>query len=169
MVEGRIFISYERNARPDDSLAKRLYTALSQAGHRVFIDQTIKIGLEWAREIERPLETSDFLRVLLSEASVNSEMVAKEVEYVRPHYQRTGRARLLPVPQLLIDSPPTPMLQYYQAGVAQLAEQLFCKQQVVGSIPTTGSSEQGFLMRRTSDHHWSVLSLLWVMDAKMDA
>jgi hypothetical protein len=32
------------------------------------------------------------------------------------------------------------MLQYSYAGVAQLAEQLFCKQQVVGSIPTTGSS-----------------------------
>jgi hypothetical protein len=35
------------------------------------------------------------------------------------------------------------MLQYYCAGVAQLVEQLFCKQQVVGSSPTTGSKEEG--------------------------
>ena len=40
-----------------------------------------------------------------------------------------------------IDSPPSLMLQYEgRAGVAQLVEQLFCKQQVVGSSPTTGSS-----------------------------
>jgi hypothetical protein len=40
-----------------------------------------------------------------------------------------------------IDSPATPMLQYdHNAGVAQLVEQLFCKQQVVSSSLSTGSS-----------------------------
>src|SRR5437762_688210 len=40
-----------------------------------------------------------------------------------------------------IDSALTPMLQYaWRAGVAQLVEQLFCKQQVVSSSLSTGSS-----------------------------
>ena len=40
-----------------------------------------------------------------------------------------------------IDDRSGDMVQYARegAGVAQLAEQMFCKHQVVGSIPTTGS------------------------------
>jgi len=49
---------------------------------------------------------------------------------------RTCRSELISA----IDSPPVVVLQWICAGVAQLAEQLFCKQQVVGSIPTTGST-----------------------------
>ena len=42
-----------------------------------------------------------------------------------------------------IDSPPGLMLQYDgSAGVAQLVEQLFCKQQVVSSSLSTGSSSR---------------------------
>ena len=42
-----------------------------------------------------------------------------------------------------IDSPPGLMLQYNgSAGVAQLVEQLFCKQQVVSSSLSTGSRNQ---------------------------
>jgi archaellum biogenesis ATPase FlaH len=96
-TRARIFISYKRNGEPDQSLAKRLYTALGQAGHRVFIDQTMKVGIEWAREIDRQIEASDFFVVLLSDISVNSEMVAKEVEYAHRQNQRTGKSRLLPV------------------------------------------------------------------------
>ncbi len=42
----------------------------------------------------------------------------------------------------LIQSRPVSGLRYplEDAGVAQLAEQLFCKQQVTGSIPVAGSS-----------------------------
>jgi serine/threonine protein kinase len=97
IVGKQVFISYKRGAEPDEPLAKRVYAALGQAGHRLFIDQNMKIGVEWAREIERQIEASDFLMVFLSEASMNSEMVAKEVEHAHRHYQRTGRARLLPV------------------------------------------------------------------------
>jgi hypothetical protein len=93
----QLFISYKRNAVPDESLARNLYQAFVQAGHRVFIDQDLKVGVAWAAEIQRQIEASDFMLVLLSEASVHSEMVAKEVEYAHRCYQQAGKARLLPV------------------------------------------------------------------------
>src|SRR5215210_748965 len=79
-TRARIFISYKRDVMPDETLAHDLKSALTQAGHHSFIDQTMLLGVEWALEIERQIKKSDFLLVLLSEASAQSEMVAKEVE-----------------------------------------------------------------------------------------
>lgn len=93
----RIFISYKRNVEPDASLAQDLYEALTGAGHQVFIDQTMKVGAALAEEIRRQIEACDFLLVLLSEASSNSEMVAQEIKHAHQHYQHTGKARLLPI------------------------------------------------------------------------
>jgi hypothetical protein len=93
----RVFISYKRNTPLDEPLARQLHDAFRQAGHTVFIDQTMKIGVEWAREIERQIVASDYMVILLSEASVNSEMVAMELECAYKAMQRTGKARLLPV------------------------------------------------------------------------
>ena len=87
-----MFISYKRNVEPDEGLALRLHEALTEAGHKGFIDQTMKIGVAWAAEIQRQIEACDVMVVLLSEASAHSEMVAKEVEFAG----RTGK-RLLPV------------------------------------------------------------------------
>jgi hypothetical protein len=93
----RVFISYKRNTQVDEPLARRLYRAFQQAGHRPFIDQTIPVGVEWAREIERQIEQADFMVVLLSATSVHSEMVATEIEFAHRQSQRSGNARLLPV------------------------------------------------------------------------
>ena len=93
----QIFISYKRHADPDEPLAMRLRTALEQAGHQVFIDQSLPIGVTWAQEINRQIAASDFMVVLLSAASVQSEMVAAEVAYAHKHHQATGKAKLLPV------------------------------------------------------------------------
>src|SRR5262245_45962082 len=96
-AKAHIFISYKRNTIPDEPLALRLHSAFKQACHSVFIEQRIKVGVEWAREIQRQVEACDWMLVLLSDASVHSEMVAKEVEYAHKYNQRTGKARLLPV------------------------------------------------------------------------
>jgi class 3 adenylate cyclase len=92
-----IFISYKRDTADDEPLTLRLHDAFEQAGHNVFIDQRIKVGVEWAREIQRQIEASDFLIVLLSEVSTQSEMVAKEIEYADQLRQQTGRPQILPV------------------------------------------------------------------------
>jgi AAA-like domain/TIR domain len=96
-IKARVFISYKRKAAPDEQLAERLHAAFFQAGHHVFIDKTMKVGMEWAREIDRQIDDSDFLVVLLSEASTQSEMVAKEVEHAHERHQHTHKSRLLPV------------------------------------------------------------------------
>lgn len=93
----QIFISYKRNVEPDESLAVRLRGALEEAGHRVFIDQEITIGLDWVAEIHRQIEASNFMLVLLSEASIHSEMVAGEIEYANQNYECTGQSRLIPI------------------------------------------------------------------------
>ncbi|MEZ4727143.1 MAG: AAA-like domain-containing protein [Caldilineaceae bacterium] len=96
-TQAQIFISYKRHADPDEPLALQLRTALEGAGHRVFIDQALPIGVAWAQAINRQIEASDFLIVLLSAVSVQSEMVAAEVAYAHKHHQRTGKAKVLPI------------------------------------------------------------------------
>ena len=96
-TQAQIFISYKRHADPDEALALQLRTALESAGHRVFIDQALPVGVAWAQAINRQIEASDFLVVLLSAASVQSEMVAAEVAHAHKHHQRTGKAKVLPV------------------------------------------------------------------------
>jgi hypothetical protein len=76
----------------------RLCQAFEQSGHRVFVDQRLNVGTEWANELERQIEASDFLVVLLSAAAVQSEMVAHEIEHAYNYSQQhAGKARLLPV------------------------------------------------------------------------
>ena len=93
----KVFISYKRNVEPDEPLALYLYHFLKERGHNVFIDQTMKIGVEWGREIQAQIETSDFFLVLLSQASADSEMVVEEVEYAHQRKKTHGRPRILPV------------------------------------------------------------------------
>src|SRR5215213_2578884 len=96
-TRARVFISYKRDVKPDETLALDLKSALTQAGHHTFIDQTMLLGVEWALEIERQIKKSDFLLVLLSEASAQSEMVAKEVENASKLQQQTGKPVIVPV------------------------------------------------------------------------
>lgn len=110
--KAQIMISYKRNTPLDEPLARRMYAAFQQAGHTVFIDRAMKVGVEWAREIQRQIEASDFIVVLLSQASVQSEMVAKEAEWAYAHFQSTNKARLLPVRVAFQDPLPYQMSHY---------------------------------------------------------
>lgn len=95
--KARIFISYKRNVNPDEPLCTRLHAALEQAGHDVFVDKEIDIGVKWAAELERQIKACDFIVVLLSAASVQSEMVEAEIRCAHRHHEQTGKSRLLPV------------------------------------------------------------------------
>lgn len=94
----RIFISYKRNADPDEQVALQAHAALSQQ-HTVFIDQkSIPLGLKWAARIEAELGQADFVIVFLSPQSVSSEMVQGEIETAyRLAKERGGRPVILPV------------------------------------------------------------------------
>ncbi len=92
----RIFLSYKRDVDPDQTIALAVHQALSQH-HTVFIDQTMLVGTQWVECIEREIRQADVLIVLLSAASVRSEMVTAEVALAHQLNQEKGRPLILPV------------------------------------------------------------------------
>ncbi len=92
-----IFISYRRNTDPDQRLANHLYAALKAQGHDVFIDNTLRAGEAWLEEIDRQIRVSDYLVVLLSEKSADSEMLQGEVRRAYEYRKRYGQPHTLPV------------------------------------------------------------------------
>ncbi|NTU66047.1 MAG: toll/interleukin-1 receptor domain-containing protein, partial [Chloroflexi bacterium] len=93
----RLFISYKRNAEPDQKLAQALYESLQRGGHQVFMDVTMRTGDAWLEEIDRQLKGSDFLIVLLSQQSADSEMVRAEVSRAYEYRKLQERPQTLPV------------------------------------------------------------------------
>ena len=139
----RVFISYKRGSNPDQLLADALYEFLSRGGHQVFIDITIRMGDAWLEEIDRQLKASDFLIVLLSRQSADSEMVGAEVRRAYKYRMLQGRPQTLPVrvayEGLLpysIDAFLNP-LQYVlwqsEADTARVCEEV--QQAIVGNLP----------------------------------
>ena len=57
---GTVFISYKRDVEPDHSLAARVFEDLQRAGHSVFMDRTMTVGQQWAKEIEAYVRNADF-------------------------------------------------------------------------------------------------------------
>lgn len=94
----RVALIYKRGAEPDETLLRTLEAELQRCGCEVFVDRHLRVGLKWAREIERVLRSSDAVIPLLSPAAVKSEMLALELEISDEAAQaQNGRPRLLPV------------------------------------------------------------------------
>ena len=100
----RVFLSYKRNVGLDGEVADRLVAALTSAGHRIFIDKQLRVGQDWAAEIDRQVRQSDYLIVLLTAESITSEMVRGEIEIGRDQSGKTSSPRILPV-RLGFDGP----------------------------------------------------------------
>ena len=95
--QANLFISYKRHAAADESLARYLHQTLSAEGHHVFIDQTMRAGEAWLEEIDHQIRQSDYLIVLLSKASADSEMVQAEVRRAHAYKQQQGYPVILPI------------------------------------------------------------------------
>jgi hypothetical protein len=94
----RVALLYKRNAQPDDHVLVLLENGLRAAGHDVFIDRHLRIGVEWATEIERQVREADAVIPLLSAAAVQSEMLEGEVKIAwEAAGQKLGKPRILPV------------------------------------------------------------------------
>ena len=93
----RVFLSYKRNVETDSALADEVVAALSAAGHAIFVDKQLRVGQDWAAEIDRRVRQSDYLIVLLTAESVMSEMVRGEIEISRDQAAKTSTPRILPV------------------------------------------------------------------------
>ena len=96
-IPAHLFICYKRQADPDQRLAEYLHKYLTDLGHHVFIDGTLRTGEAWLEEIDREIQASDFLIVLLSTASADSEMVKAEVSRAYEYRKLHGKPHTLPV------------------------------------------------------------------------
>ncbi len=92
-----LFICYKRSIERDRKLAKYLDEFLATQGHDVFIDSNLTTGEAWLEEIDRQIKISDFLVVLLSRESIDSEMVQAEVRRAYEYRKLQGRPHTLPV------------------------------------------------------------------------
>lgn len=96
--EQTIALIYRRGAEADECLLGYLERALQVDGHHIFIDRRLRVGLDWASTIEQTIRTADAVIPLLSPSSVESEMLAFEIQIADEEAQRNqGRPRLLPV------------------------------------------------------------------------
>lgn len=114
-TRSRIFISYKRGTAPDEAVAMAIFEALRDH-HDVFIDQTMLVGTHWAERIEAELRQSDFLISLLTQSSVNSEMVKGEIETAYHLGKQQGKPLILPV-RLAYSEPFTYPLSAYLNGI----------------------------------------------------
>ena len=94
----RIALLYKRSAKPDDQVLGVLEFGLRQAGYNVFVDRHLRVGVEWAREIERQVRDADAVIPLLSSLSIQSEMMSMELQIAAESaLQQFGKPRILPV------------------------------------------------------------------------
>ncbi|MEP0923403.1 AAA-like domain-containing protein [Leptolyngbya sp. ST-U4] len=118
----RVFISY-RSKDPDLKLAQQLHDALAEAGHQVFMAaESIRLGDTWSQRIQQELERCDYFLLLLSQHSVNSEMVTEEIRVARTlrDVRPDHRPAILPVRvQFSLSSP----LNYDQRGYLNQIQQ----------------------------------------------
>jgi hypothetical protein len=90
----RCFISY-RHVSPDQELAQAIGSSLSSYGHEVFLDSKMTVGTRWVDQIEKELRSAEYFVVLLSEHSIQSDMVRQEVELA---YQLAAERKLFILP-----------------------------------------------------------------------
>jgi hypothetical protein len=71
---------------------------LGARGYAIFVDRHLPVGVEWAREIEHQVRTADAVVPILSPSSVESEILAHEVQIAHDAaLGQSGIPRLLPV------------------------------------------------------------------------
>jgi hypothetical protein len=73
---GHIFISYSHQ---DAIYVKQLATALDAEGFNVWVDQRIDYGMQWPFEIEKQLDSSDLVIVVMTPQSKVSQWVQSEL------------------------------------------------------------------------------------------
>lgn len=93
----KIFIAYKRSSERDSQIATILHTFLVSEGHDVFIDKSLRTGTRWLEEIDKQIKSSDFLIVLLSPESADSEMVQSEVKRAYDYRKQQGYPQTIPI------------------------------------------------------------------------
>src|SRR3954469_10847221 len=123
----KVFLSYRRT---DGAVVKRLYDALMArlgSGH-VFMDcQSILLGEDWRRALERALAECDVLVVVIGPDWVSAvddagrRRLEQEEDYVRLEIEEALRRNLRVIP-VLIQGAAMPHPQQLPAGLQSLAD-----------------------------------------------
>src|ERR1041385_4664635 len=95
-MPNKVFISYRR-AAPDDALAAFLEGRFTGNGLEVFRDVKTPIGARWAQEIQKQLLACDYFVVLISELSMDRDMVRQEIQQAHALNVEKGVPAILPV------------------------------------------------------------------------
>ncbi|MDX1521881.1 MAG: AAA-like domain-containing protein, partial [Anaerolineae bacterium] len=93
----RLFISYKRNRDPDHQLAAYLADYLVNHDHEIYLDQASPSTNEWLETVDDKIRKSDFIIVLLSAESANSEMLQTEVQRAAAYRRQQGNPKTIPV------------------------------------------------------------------------
>ena len=94
----RVTLLFKANAEPDGHVLQLLNQRLLAQGMDVFFDQHLTVGMGWAREIESKIRAADAVVILLSAASLQSDMLAYELEVAhQAAQQQNGHPLRLPV------------------------------------------------------------------------
>ena len=124
----QVFISHDSE---DASFAHRLASDLQQLGIRIWIaPESIQPGEGWVQAINRGLEESSHMVLVLTPAAASSPWVQKETD-VAIALERAGRMKLIPLdvqpcrlPALWQSYQMVSFRRDYQAGLSQLARRL---------------------------------------------
>ena len=98
LSDTRVVILYKRQCQPDEQVVEVIRGMLQRESISVFIDKDIEIGIDWAKTITGKIRNADAVIPLLSEQSVQSEMLAYELQLAYDCSKATrGFPRILPV------------------------------------------------------------------------
>jgi hypothetical protein len=102
-----VALVHQANLHLDSQLAAFLQTELTQHNCRVSLEAHAAVGVEWARSVEKKIAEADVVLALLSVNSVQSEMLAYEIELARDTAQQhQGKPKLICVRVAMTDSLP---------------------------------------------------------------
>ena len=93
----KVVLLYKRNLPEDEKVLTLLEKHLVENGHEVFVDQHLKIGVEWARAVEDKIRAADAVIAIVSPKAMQSEMLEYEVETAHDQQLKTGKPALLPI------------------------------------------------------------------------
>lgn len=147
----KIFMSY---SRADSKIVSRLIGELEAAGYQVWVDRVeIRGGEIWRREIVNAVDTSDVMVLVLSNHSIESDNVRRELDLAE-----SGKLRILPIEIEPVTIPPE--FRYQLVGIQRINLYKNYDQGLRELLGALGQDLPTLLPQKRSRVHWFLLNRL---------